>query len=208
MMAATLTGPDVAFLTLVVGCVSALAGWLARGATFLSKRWLTGAARQERASFYQSVTDIVAKMKASGAKPDEIAEVATLISNDMRGGGTMAIEVISGEEAPNVRECDEHPAFYSNYAMKMRAGARDTIATAQLEAALTDLRLLLREDEEEYLDKEQRTWLIYREAVINRAYQQYEGGTHAGLAASLAGISETEHRLAQILGEVEDRKQR
>ena len=154
------------------------------------------------------MTDIVAKMKASGAKPNEIAEIAALVSNDMRGGGTMAIEVISGEEAPDVRKGDEHPAFYSNFAMKMRAGARDTIATAQLEAALTDLRLLLREDEEEYLDKEQEAWRIYHEAVINRAYQQYAGGTHAGLAASLTGISETEHRLAQILGEVEDRKRR
>jgi uncharacterized protein YecT (DUF1311 family) len=207
-MPSPLSAPEVALLTLLVGGISAFLGWLARGASFVSKRWITGAARQEKASFYQAVTDIAAKMKASGARPEEIAEIAKLVTSEMRTGGTTAVEIITGEHGAKVDDRSEHPAFWSNPAMKMRAGAKAAIATAQLEAALTDLRLLMTEHEQEYLEKAQSAWENFHQAQIDLAFTEYFGGTHASLAAELAGIAETEHRLAQILSEVADRKSR
>jgi hypothetical protein len=103
----------------------------------------------------------------------------------------------------------EPDAFYAtNAAMKQRAFAEYGTATAKLEQALVDLHLLLGENESKALDEAQAHWETYRKALEECAYLEYEGGTHAALAATVRGLGETVRRTAEIEGEAAERTRR
>lgn len=91
--------------------------------------------------------------------------------------------------------------FDTNIAMQIRTGASYEVADAQLEQALLDLRIVVGEDWP-FIERIHEAWLSYRKALEFWAYQQFEGGTHAPLAMTSAGLSETERRTAEIIEEV------
>lgn len=101
--------------------------------------------------------------------------------------------VISSSEAAShvveqlLDDAAEPAAFQSNMAMKMRAGAAYDVAGAKLERALMDLQLLASEDEWEGIGNAQNHWRAYRNALEDGALRQYDGGSHATLAAAFVG---------------------
>ncbi|WP_394664300.1 lysozyme inhibitor LprI family protein [uncultured Sphingomonas sp.] len=92
--------------------------------------------------------------------------------------------------------------------MQSRTRAAHEVANANLEQAITDLHLVISEDEGYLLEKAQELWRAYRDALARCAYCEYEGGTHAPLAAGLAGLTETERRTAEIRSQVQERVSR
>lgn len=112
------------------------------------------------------------------------------------------------EAVTQLTEAAEPDAFESNFAMKARTGASYSVAEAKLEQKLTDLRLLLREDEDDLLLATQEAWKAYRSKLEDSTLREYLGGTHATLAIALAGLSETERRTKELEGEIEERRSR
>jgi len=92
--------------------------------------------------------------------------------------------------------------------MQTRTRAAYDVADAALEQAVTDLHLIMGDRESELLDNAQDRWRAYREALAQSAYYEYEGGTHAPLAAGLARLSETERRTAEVRSQMEERAAR
>ena len=92
--------------------------------------------------------------------------------------------------------------------MQTRTRAASDVADAALEQAVTDLDLIMGDRESGLLDNAQDRWRAYREALVQCAYYEYEGGTHAPLAAGLARLSETERRTAEVRSQVEERAAR
>jgi len=89
--------------------------------------------------------------------------------------------------------------------MKAPAGAAYEVSEAQLTQALMGLTLLISDKEAKALGAAQRKWLEYRRLLEICAALDFEGGTHAPLAASMTGLSETERRTAEIRAQVKDR---
>ena len=178
-------------------------GWFARGLGFVIKRRLTGAKKQDRAAYLNTVADVGAKMRQHGMTLEEIGELEALMQNPAVAASSGVTEVV--EQAAN----DEEPsAFLTNYAMKVRTGTAYSVADAQLNQALEDLRLLMTDKEWECLEKVQEHWKAYRHSLAESGRLEFEGGTHAGLASIFVALSETERRGAEVRAQVEERARR
>lgn len=177
-------------------------GWFANGLGFLVKRKLTQTPKTERAAYLNTVTDLAAKMRASGMTIEEVHAFEAALRNPAVASSEAATSIVDAvdlEEGPR--------AFDTNYAMKSRTRAAYDVAEAQLSQALTDLRLLSG-GEDETLDEVQKRWTAYRTALEDREMARYQGGTHATLALALAGLAETERRTEEVRAEVAERSAR
>ena len=185
-----------------VGLAGLVLGWFINGLGFLVKRKLAGMPKSERAAYLNTVTDLAAKMRASGMTIEEVHAFEAALRNPA---------VVSSEAATSVIDSvdlDDGPrAFDTNYAMKSRTRAAYDVAEAQLSQATTDLQLLS-SGEDETLIEVQRRWTDYRTALEDREMARYKGGTHATLALALAGIAETERRTEEVRAEVAERSAR
>ena len=197
-----MTTVPVSLLVAGVGLVGVVLGWFVHGLGFLLKRKLTGTPKSERAAYLNNVTDLAAKLRASGMTINDVHAFEAVLRNPA---------IASSEAASNVIDeggvSDEPDAFHSNFAMKSRARAAYDVAEAQLGEALMDLRLLSGGNDEA-LDEVQERWLAYRTALENREMAKYHGGTHATLALALAGLAETERRTEEVRAEVVERAAR
>lgn len=193
----------VPILVAGVGLLGIALGWAANGIGFFTKRKLTGASKTERAVYLNTLTDLAEKLRANGMTLSDVHAFESVMSSapmaSSKGAG-----VIIGELASS----SEPSAFSSNAAMKGRVAAAYQVAEAKLEQALLDLHLLLGEDEHELLDQAQEAWAAYRRVLEDRSLREYNGGTHAPLAAVATGLAETERRTDQILAEIEERSTR
>jgi len=199
-----ITAPQATLIVAAITIVAGLIGWFGRGFTFLVHRWWTGAPKQEQAAYLNSVADLAAKLKANGTTLEEIGQFEKIMRKPSLASSTAATEVVEAiEERP-----DTYAAFLSNVAMKVRTGADYGVADANLEKAVVDLRLLLREKEREALEAAQERWIEYRRALEVCAGLEFEGGTHAPLAGMIAGLTETERRTAEIYSQVHERAAR
>lgn len=199
-----ITAPQATLIVLVVGLLAGFIGWLARGPTFLLRRWWTGAPKQEQATYLNSVADLAGKLRAHGMTIHDVRQFEAIMRNPAVAGTTGASDVVGAL----AEEAGEPEAFHSNVAMKARTGAAYGVADAHLEQALMDLRLLLGEREEEALEAAQARWREYRFALEVCAGLEFEGGTHAPLAGMMAGLTETERRAAEIRAQAEERSAR
>jgi uncharacterized protein YecT (DUF1311 family) len=190
---------------LVLGLVSAFAGWFGRGIAAVLWRWWTGAPKHDRAAYFNSLADLGAKLRGSGMTVEEVRELEAMLRDPSLTSKAMPKIVDAEAAAP---EPGEPEAFHSNVVMKARAHAAYETADAKLNQALVDLRVLIRPDEEEALDAAQACWKAYRRALEDCALREYEGGTHAPLAMTLRGLAETERRTAEVEAEVADRASR
>lgn len=186
---------------LVLGLLCALAGWFGKGIAAVLWRWWTGAPKQDHAAYFNALTDIGVKLRASEMTVEDVRELEAILRDPTLASpaGSMVVEAAATLE-PN-----EPEAFQSNAVMKARGGAAYDIAKATLAQALLDLRVLVRPDEEETLDAAQACWEAYRRALEDCTLREYAGGTHATLAMTLRGIAETERRTAEIQAEVAER---
>lgn len=196
-----LTAPQATLAVAIIAAIGGLLGWAGRGSTFLLHRWWTGAPQKERAAYLNSVADLAAKMKATGMTMAEVHQFEKIMRNPAIAGSDAVSEVVEALDG----EGDTYGAFVSNVAMRARTGTAYDVADAQLEQALMDLRLLLREGEQDALEAAQEMWSDYRNALEVCAGLEFEGGTHAPLAGTLAGLSETERRTVEIRAQVDER---
>lgn len=199
-----LTGTQVTLLIAAVGLVAGFIGWLGRGLTFVLHRWWTGSPKRDDAAYLNSVADLAAKLRANGMTMEDVRQLETIMQTPSAIGSDAAANIV--EDMSD--ETAEPAAFHSNLAMQGRTGAENAVAEARLEQALLDLHLLLHEHEHEALDTVQARWMEYRDALRNLAYLEFQGGTHAPLAALIAGLTETERRTEEIRAQVEERGRR
>jgi uncharacterized protein YecT (DUF1311 family) len=190
----------IAAATLLGGVV----GWFGKGVGFLLTRWWTRAPIHERADYLNSVADLAAKLRAHGMSMEDVRQLEEVV----RSPSITSSPAASGFVVQLSDEAGEPAAFQSNYAMKMRKGATYGVAEAKLHQALQDLKLLMGDSEWECIEKAQGHWEAYREALTEGARREYEGGTHAGLAAVLTAIAETERRADEIRAQVDERARR
>jgi hypothetical protein len=198
-----LTSNELTLLTTGALLVGGFLGWLGRGLGFLLGRRVTGAPKHERAKYLNTLADFGAKLRSSGMTFDDVHELERIIQNPSLISSAAVTGVVE-----QVIECDEPEAFYSNAAMKNRTWAAYEVAEANLNQALTDLRLLVGEEEWEPFVTLQDHWRAYRSGLEDVARREYEGGTHAGLAAMWAGLAETERRTAEVRAVVKERAAR
>lgn len=199
-----ITAPQATLIVAALTLVGGLIGWLARGPTFLLRRWWTGAPKQEQAAYLNSVADLAGKLRSNGMTIDEVHQFEKIMRKPGLSASSAATEVVEAIE----EEPDTYAAFLSNVAMKARTGADYGVADANLEKALVDLRLLLSDEETEALDVAQERWTEYRKALEVCAGLEFEGGTHAPLAGLMAGLTETERRTAEVRSQVQERAAR
>jgi uncharacterized protein YecT (DUF1311 family) len=180
-----------------------LVAYFGRGLAFLLQRRLTAAARREQAASLNSVATF---SESEGERCDHggRARLEVVLRNPTFGSGPVATQA-----AVNMaHDADEPVAYQRNFARKTRVGAAYEVAEAQLMRALMDLKLLISDKVARALYAAQRKWAEYRRLLEFSAALEFEGGTHAPLAASLTGLSETERRNAEIRAQVKDRSAR
>lgn len=185
-------------------------GFFGRGLAFMAKRAVSGSKRQEDATYMASIVEIGAKLKQSGMTTNDVQQVLDIVRTPSILSSEAAVEAVTGsgvvEEA--TPQLPQPAAFDSNFAIKTRTSAAIEVADAELSQALTDLELLVSDAEWKAMEIAQARWREYRAATTDYAYSEYEGGTHAGLAAGLAALAETERRATQIRADVEERSRR
>lgn len=188
-----------------------LLGWFGKGSAAMLWRWWTGAPRQERAVYFNSLADLGAKLKATGMSVEEVRELGAMLNNPTLAGsaGPTIVEAAVNAAAPRepAAEPNEVAAFGTNFAMKLRAQASYEAANAKLDQSLVDLSLLIGGEEAAALTEASVHWSAYRKALEKCTMLRYKGGSHAPLAATLRGFAETERRTAEIDAEVAERAQ-
>lgn len=187
---------------LVLGLACALAGWFGKGIAAVLWRWWTGAPKQDRATYFNSLADLGAKLKGSGMTVGDVRDLEAML-RDPSLTSTARPKIVAA--AATALEPGEPEAYQSNIVMKARARAAYDTAEAKLNQALLDLRLLIRTEEQESLDVAQACWEAFRKALEDCALREYAGGSHAPLAMALRGLAETERRTAEIKAEVAER---
>ena len=198
------SAPQATIIVAVIGLAAGLIGWFGRGSTYLLRRWWTGAANQERATYLNSVADLVGKLRKSGMSLDEVHQFEAIMRGSAVARSAGATDFIEAM----VEETAEPDVFHSNFAMKAKTGAACDVAEAHLQQSLMDLKLLLSEGETDALDAAQERWCEFRDALEVCAALEFEGGTHAPLARIMAGLTETERRTAEIRAQVGERSAR
>ncbi len=199
-----ITAPQATVIVLAVGLLTGLVGWFGRGFVFLLHRWWTGAPKREDAVYLHSVVDLAGKMRANGMSMDDVRQFESIMRAPTVASSPGANEVVESMSSTDT----EPAAFQTNLGMQIRTRAAHDVAEANLEQALTDLHLIIGDREGELLDTAQELWRAYRDALVQCAYYEYEGGTHAPLAAGLAGLSEIERRTAELRAQVDERAAR
>lgn len=197
-----LTANEVTLLVATASLAGGLMGWFGRGIGFLLTRWWTGSPSHERANYLNTVVDLGAKLRANGMTMDEVQLLEEMVRKPSIKSSDAATQTVT-QIANN-----EPSAFSSNYAMKMRTRAASGVAEAKLDQVLQDLRLLVSDDEWECVENAQEHWVAYRDALAEGARREYEGGTHAGLAAVLTAVAETDRRTEEIQAQVDERSAR
>lgn len=105
-----LTPAEAALIVAAIGLVSSLLGWLGRGLTFVLRRWWTGAPRQGRAAYLNSLTDIAGKLRANGMTLDDVRKFEAIMHGPAITTSTAASEVV----AAVAKDAEEPSEFQSN----------------------------------------------------------------------------------------------
>lgn len=198
----SLTAEQVTLFVAAGTLVGGLLGWFGKGIAFLLARWWTKSPKQEKASYLNTVADLAGKLRAQGMTIDEVRQFEEVLQSPSikaSQGATRAVEQLANKEPD---------AFNSNYGMKTRTAAELGVAEAKLNQALQDLHLLVGEDEWALTEKAQALWAEYRDVLAEAARIEFDGGTHAGLAAVLTALAETDRRSEEVRALVAERAAR
>lgn len=201
---------ELKLLITVFGAICGVIGFFGRGLAFIAKRAVSGSKRQEDATYMASIVEIGAKLKQSGMTTKDIQQVLDIVRAPNILSSEAAVEAVTGSDVVDeaTPQLPQPTAFDSNYAMKTRTRSAIEVADAELSQALTDLELLVGDTGWKAMEIAQARWREHRDAISDYAYSEYEGGTHAGLAAGLAALAETERRVTQIRADVDQRSRR
>lgn len=193
-----LSSDELKLIIALVGFGGVILGYVVRAVGFVIQRQWTKAGRQEQATYLATMTNIAGALRTHGMSIEEVRQVEALMTNAAISSSPSALAVVAAAQG----EPSDPDAFASSPAMKARAGAAYQVVNAQLEQALTDLKLLGDDEEARCVDQLNVAWKAYRTELENKALRQYEGGTHAPLAMVLAGVAETERRMKEVRQEV------
>lgn len=184
-------------LLIATGLAGGILGWLGSRAAFLFERKVTGAKDKEQVAYLKAIVDLSETMQRAGMTIEDARGFEAMMRAPAANHGDAARQVVG--------KLVEPAAFQSTYVLKARADAAYEVAEAKLRQALLDLELLLRDDEGEALSAAQEAWQSYRRSLEDRALRQFLGGTHAPLAMTISGLTETERRTEELRAEVEER---
>ena len=198
-----LTAAEATMLVGLATLIGGGVGWVGRGLSFVLIRWWTGVPKKEGADYLNSVADLAVKLRQHGMSMGEVRELEAA----MRRPSAVASPVM-GQVIEQIASTTEPQEYLSNFAMKSRTNATYMVAEARLQQALLDLSLLIGEKQRDALTVTQKHWEDYRASLSDFAELEFEGGTHAPLAAAWAGLSETERRTEEVLAEIAERTDR
>lgn len=183
-------------------------GALGREALFHVRRQIAGVSKQEHLDYLTGTATLVKTLKDAGVSMDELKAVAgTLKRPSIRDNllPTAKSDALKPSERADRRVLDYDG---SNYEMKSQAGLDLEAAQARLDVAVRQLKDQLGDHEQAAFEKAQEIWENYRNAVADAARAEYDGGTHAGLAAALTALAETQRRMNEIRADLAEREQR
>lgn len=163
---------------------------------FLSKRWATGARRQERAGLYATLADLSGKMKAAGISLDDLDAIEAQLRAKVR----QADAAISATEEPD--------RYWSQVEMNGRAFSALQVAEAKMGVELVDLSGRLDDRQQHELDDAQAAWLEYRDRHSSFVAGEYEGGSILPLVHASESTLLTNERTAQVAAINADRRNR
>lgn len=176
-----------AFFSALLTAVFAMIGWF-----FVRK--ITNADKHEKISFINNQLDAINNSRSIGLSKDTIAKIEKEIGFRLK---YTRLENASGEETILSEEDRNFPEkYWTNWAMKLRATAEAQVVEAKLWQILTEFETFVGNYQE--FSKAQRDWEKYRKSQVKLAYSEFEGGTHAGLAATLESIRVTEVRIREL----------
>lgn len=175
-----------------IALIGIILGWFGRSIGFMLSRLITGAQKQEAATYFNSLADLATKLKAGGMSVSDVKK----LEDDLRSRPLSD----SSEVANLITEADtdEIESFTSTYAMRMRTNARYDVSDANLNKTFLDLCLVLDESEEAAYEDMQDKWKEYRLALMEAAGAQYGSGTLGPIVGALSGLAETERRTAEL----------
>ncbi len=196
----SLTMPEATVIAAVIAIFAGLVSQSLKGVGYLIERRVTGAGQDEQLERGLKIAQLLAIMGGQGASAHDVRQMGVLLRRPEIMASTANNDIVSHAGK------DAEPAQYGdNHAMKARAGAAYEVAQAQLGQALGDLALLLRPDESARLEAVQGCWMAYRDALAEMARQEFDGGTHAGLAGVMTALAETERRTVEVRDMVAER---
>lgn len=76
-----LTTPQATFLAAALVLLGGLSAYFGRGFAFLLKRWWIGAPKQEQAAYFNSVADLLAKLKANDTTIENLHRFDVILRN-------------------------------------------------------------------------------------------------------------------------------
>ncbi len=174
-----------------------LVAWFAKGLAFMLQRKVTDAKAKEHVTYIRDVVDLSERLTATGMTIEDAKQFEALLRAPAANHGEAARRAIS--------DLLEPASYQSNFAMKARAGAAYEVAEAKLKQVILDLEILLSPRENQGLEASQAAWTEYRKSLENRSLKQFEGWTHATLAMTLTGLTETERRVEELRVEIAER---
>lgn len=188
------------WMNLLVAPVAVTIGWF-------GQRWLTGARHMETTARLLSVVDLVERLQRAGLSLEDAKKAADSIK---AGAPTLPIStaksVVASLEDEIPEDIDLPSQYTSTYAMKFRLDSKLSTLDAQINEALTELRILLSDDEYEAAIQVQSSWTEYRIAEGEFASVGARGGTGETIYAFSAMISVSETRLAMLREQIREAK--
>tara|TARA_R110002051_G_scaffold37159_6_gene80055 strand:+ start:9114 stop:9674 length:561 start_codon:yes stop_codon:yes gene_type:complete len=163
---------------------------------FLSRRWLTGARRHERAGLYSTLADLSGKMKQAGVSLDDLDAIEAQLRAKVRHADVAA----SAAQAPD--------RYWTQIEMNGRAFAAFQVAEAKMEVELVALSGRLDDEEQHKLDLAQAAWREYRDLHSSFVAGEYEGGSILPLIQASESTILTNERTAQLAAINADRQSR
>lgn len=192
-----LTDSQASLVVAGAAMLGGLVAWFAKGLAFMLQRKVTDAKAKEHVTYIRDVVDLSERLTTAGMTIEDARQFEALLRAPAANHGDAAKNAINALLEP--------AAFESNFAMKARAGAAYELAEAKLRQVLLDLEILLGEGEGEVLLAAQEAWEAYRKSLEDRALRQFLGGSHATLAMTITGLTETERRIEELRAEVDER---
>lgn len=170
-------------------------------------RWWTRASAHEKAAHLNNLADLRSKLQAGGVSISDIEDFEAHLLSGTQSDAEAVLAAVSGDSDQDV-DLDLPQQYWTTVAMNARASAKLASLDARLEEVLTDLGTLISDHENGELYKAQRAWRAYRARAMSYAASEYYGGTMAPLVGVAHGMTLTEERIAAIMADLADRKQR
>jgi len=198
-----LLSPDQTWM-LAYGAACAVAGWAGAGIAFVARRWWVGSEKQEKVNYLTAVAEFGANLRRNGMTIEDVNDLERMMRDPSIRSSDRVRTLIM---APAIETASPIEGT-TNYEMKRNAAAAYDRAKGALASELARLVALMSQNEAMAIQAAQASWEKYRDNLVELARLEYEGGSHAGLAAVLVAIAETERRASEVQAQAKERESR